>query len=365
VVGTGGGALTIAAELALVGVEVTIADTPRFAAGLQAISDAGGIRVEFLGDDPVDAPVAGTSTDPAAVMMAAPLVVVCAPSFGHRPIAELIAPSIQDGQTILWMGEGGGAFATIAALREIGRRPAIRLGESNSLPYGGAKVVAPARTAAMRKTGGTYVAGIPTRTTEEVASIARRIWPWVEPARNVWETLLLNFNAIDHVATVLTNLGSVENRTDVMLLWGEGASPGVARVIGAVDDEYTRLRGALGLPTQLRYEDFLVAQGLVDRKGDTIHQTIKNSLLAEARFQCGPDALEHRFISEDVPFSLVLASSIASELGLSVPVIDGLIAIATAASGHDYRAEGRTLSGWGLAGRGRSGLLAAVDEGWW
>jgi opine dehydrogenase len=217
----------------------------------------------------------------------------------------------------------------------------------------------------MRKAGGTYVAGIPTRSTGEVAALAGRIWPWVEPARNAWETLLLNFNAIDHVATVVTNLGSVENRTDVMLLWGEGASPGVARVIGAVDEEYAHLRDALGLPTQLRYEDFLVAQGLIDRKRETIHQTINNSLLAEARFQCGPGALDHRFISEDVPFSLVLASSIAAELGEAVPVIDGLISIATAASGRDYRAEGRTLSDWGLSGRGRSGLLAAVDEGWW
>jgi opine dehydrogenase len=201
--------------------------------------------------------------------------------------------------------------------------------------------------------------------TEEAAQIAAQIWPWAEPATNAWETILLNYNAIDHVATVATNLGSLQNRSDTTLLWGEGASPGVVNVIEAVDADYLTLRRALGLPTELRYEDYLVCQGVAKEKGETLHDTIHASDLAKAQFQCGPGALDHRYIAEDVPYSLVLASSLATELGVAVPVIDGLIEIVSAAAGKDYRAEGRTLADWGLDGAGRNGLLQAVDDGWW
>jgi opine dehydrogenase len=239
------------------------------------------------------------------------------------------------------------------------------LADTNSLPYGGARVEGPGTVMARRKSGGTYLAGLPSSATTELVALARLIWPWVEPAANVWETLLLNFNAIDHVATVVTNLGGLETRTVPMKLWKDGASPGVARVIGAVDDEYVTLRDALGLPVDLRYEDFLVAQGLVEGKGDSLYATIQASLLAASEFNGGPATLEHRYITEDVPYSLVLASSLAVELGMEVPVIDGLIAIASAASGRDFRREGRTLADWGLAGAGRDGLLSAVEKGWW
>ena len=139
----------------------------------------------------------------------------------------------------------------------------------------------------------------------------------------------------------------------------------MAGVIGAVDSEYLAIRTALDLSDLTPYEDFLVQQGLAAAKGATLYETIQNSLLATVEFKCGPDALEHRFVSEDVPFSLVLASSLAAEVGVDTPVIDGLIAIATAASGHDYRSNGRTVADWGLDGAGIAGLRAAVKEGWW
>jgi opine dehydrogenase len=365
VLGSGGGALTIAAELGLAGVEVTLTDQPRFAPGIEAVAAAGGVRVRFEGENQQLAPIARTSTDPFEAVRNASLLIISVPSFGHRPLAELLAPCLEQGQTLLWVGEGGGSFATIAALRALKRIPGLSLGDTNSLPYGGARVEGPATVSALRKSGGTYLAGLPSGSTSDLVALARLIWPWVEPAANVWETLLLNFNAIDHVATVVTNLGGLETRTNPVRLWKEGASPGVAQVIGAVDSEYVLLRDALGLPVDLRYEDFLVAQGLVDRKGDSLYATIQASLLAASEFSGGPTTLEHRYITEDVPYSLVLASSLAVELGLEVPVIDGLIALASAAAGRDFRAEGRTLADWGLAGVGRDGLLSAVERGWW
>lgn len=371
VIGTGGGGLTIAAELGLSGRPVVLADQPRFGAALEAVEGAGGIDLTFrtsLTDTTSAsqlAPVAATSTDLTAAVAGAELVIVCVPAFGHEPLAEMLAGHWQDGQTVLWVGEPGGSFAAVAALRAIGRRPDISLGDTNTLPYYGALVSGPGKVGAIPKSGGTLVAALPSGRLDRVAGIATAIWPWVTRAENVWETLLLNFNAIDHVPAMLLNLGSIQQPEGTFSLWGTGGTPGVVNVIEALDDEYLAMRTALGLANTTPYEDYLVGQGLAPRRGADLHETLQSSLLPTLQFRCSADALDHRFVSEDVPFSLVLASSLGRELGVEVPVIDSLIVLASVASGRDYAGEGKTLAGWGLGGSGAAGLRSAAEQGWW
>ena len=371
VIGTGGGGLTIAAELGLAGRPAILADQPRFGAALEAVDAAGGIELTFrtsLTDTTSQArlaPVAATSTDLPAAVASAGLVIVCVPAFGHEPLAEMLAPAWRDGQTVLWVGEPGGSFAAVWALRAIDRRVDVTFGDTNTLPYYGALVSGPGKVGAIRKTGGTLVAALPSDRIEAVASVATGVWPWVEPAESVWETLLLNFNAIDHVPAMLLNLGSIQQSDATFTLWGDGGTPGVVNVIEALDDEYLTMRRALGIANETPYEDYLVGQGLAPRRGADLHETLQSSLLPTLAFRCGPHALEHRFVSEDVPYSLVLASSLGRELGVATPVIDSLIVVASVASGRDYAAEGKTLAGWGLDGAGAAGLRAAVEQGWW
>lgn len=364
VLGSGAGALTIAAELGVAGVDVRLADFPRFAAGLDSVAASGGVRLLCGWHGSTIVPVSVTSQDPASAIRETPLVIVSVPSFGHEPFAKALAPTIEDGQTLIWVGEGGGALSMAAELRRIGRRPEITLGETNTLPYG-ARLRAPGVVAAERKTGGTLVAGLPTGSGDQAFAIANEIWGWVSRAENVWETLLLNYNAIDHVATLLCNLGSVEGRSGSMLLWGEGATPGVVNVIEAVDAELLALRSALGLKDRRRYVDYLVEQGLVASAGDSLHAAIQASVLSTVPFRCGPAALESRYLTEDVPYALVLASSIGTELDVATPTIDALVGLASAATATDWRARGRSLATWELEGLGRDGLLRAVEVGWW
>ncbi len=380
VVGSGGGALTIAAEASVAGSKVTIADLPRFAGNLEAVGATGAIDVQFR-SGPTDsdapreiAPIAAISTDVAEAVREAEVVVVCVPAFGHVPFAELIVPAVGEGQLVFWIGEGGGAFTAASQARRLavegsggsaGGRPTGAVhAEMNSLPYAIAAVQGPGLAAATRKRGGTIIAAIPSEQTPRVGEVARIFWPFIEEAENVWETLLLNFNAVDHVATMLCNLGPIQGPGPYRL-FGQGATPGVANAISAVDQEYIALRRGLGLSNQTSWEDYLVAQGLAPEKGATTYDTIQSSILAEAQFPCGPGALEHRFVSEDVPYSLVLASSIGREIGVPTPVIDSLVHLASVASGQDYWAQGRTLADWDMAGAGLGGLRRAASEGVW
>jgi opine dehydrogenase len=207
------------------------------------------------------------------------------------------------------------------------------------------------------------LAGVPSSVTKELLDQVSDVWPYISAAESVWDTVLINFNAIDHVATMVANAGTAENRSGGMLLWGEGATPSVVRVIEAVDGELLAIRRSLGLADERRYRDFLIAQGFAPDAGPALYDVMRASKLVMGFAPTGPEGLKTRYITEDVPYALVLAASIGDEVGVETPVVDGLIAITSAMLGQDFRGEGRTLASLGLAGGGVERLRRFAETG--
>jgi opine dehydrogenase len=360
VLGSGGGALAVAADLSRSGRETALADLPAFAANLVPVSEQGGVRVV--------AGLYGTRIEPVAVAAGVPeavegaeAVIVVVPCFGHEPFMDVLAPILGEGQSLLFLGEGSGTLVAWGALRSAGRE-GVRIGETNTLPYL-ARPAGPGGVTVDRKTGGVFLAGLPSSATKGLLDLVTDVWPYISAAESVWETVLANYNAIDHVATVLANAGTLEGRWGGMLLYGEGATPSVVRLIESVDGELFAIRRALCPDDRRRYRDFLIAQGFAPDAGPGLYDVLRASKLVQWTAPTGPDALQTRYLTEDVPYALVLASSIGDEVDVDTPVIDGLIAIASAMLGRDFRAEGRTLAGLGLAGGGVEGLRRFAETG--
>jgi len=360
VLGSGGGALAVAADLARAGREVLLADLPQFASNLEPVAAAGGVKVAsgWLGDQLQPVRVAGSVAE---AVEGAELVVVVVPCFGHEPFMEVLAPLLDPDQSLVFFGEGSGSIVARQALRGVGKE-SVRVGETNTLPYL-ARPAGPGRVTADRKIGGVLLSALPASQAKELLDMVNDVWPYISAAGNVWETVLVNFNAIDHVATMLANAGTLENRSGGMLLWGEGATPAVVRVIESVDAELLTLRRALGLVDERHYRDFLVDQGFAPDVSPNLYETMRASKLMLGYCPTGPDALQSRYITEDVPYALVLAASIGDEIGFETPVIDGLVTIASAMLGRDFEAEGRTLERLGLAGAGLEGLRRFAETG--
>jgi len=57
-----------------------------------------------------------------------------------------------------------------------------------------------------------------------------------------------------------------------------------------------------------------------------------------------------RYLTEDIPCSLVPMSSIAKMFGVATPVMDALIALASTMHARDYWSEGRTVESLDIAG---------------
>jgi opine dehydrogenase len=362
VLGGGAGGQAVAAEAAGAGHRVTLAELPEFADALRPVQASRTIEMLGRGAEPMSVKLEAITSDIGAAVSHADLVFIITPCFGHQPMSQACAARLEDGQAVVFLGEGSGSLVLRKVLRDAGIRRDVLIGETNTLPYL-ARLRGPGRVQATTKAGGTLLAAYPGRRTADLLGRVQTLWPFMTAAANVLETILVNFNAIDHVATMIANAGSLETRTTRCLLWGEGASPSVARVIEAVDREILAIRGALGFANRTPYRDFLVEQGFLDARQATTYEAIQKSTLAASTFQCGPEAMKFRFITEDVPYALVLIGEIGDVAGVDTPLIDGLIALASAMNGTDYRASGRTLASLGLGGLDRQALLRLVNQG--
>ena len=362
VLGGGAGGHAVAADCALAGHSVHWLELPEGIAALEPARHSRTIAVIGRGPEPLPARLESVSEDFARVIPGADHIFVVTAGSGHGPMADACAPHMRDGQTAVFLGGGGGSLVLRKVLRDRGLRRDVLIGETNNLPYM-ARLQEPGRVLATRKGGGTLLGAYPGRRTAELATRLGVFWPYLTPAANLLEVIVTNFDTVDRVAPMVCNAAALETRAAPFLLYGQGASPAVARVIEAVDDEILALRAALGSPNQTPYRDYLVQQGLLDAPQSTTYEAIRRSALSASAFPCGPDALRTRNLPEDVPYPTVLIASIGDAVGVDMPVIDGLIALASALNGEDYRKRGRTLEILGLGGLNRDALLLTVNEG--
>ena len=63
-----------------------------------------------------------------------------------------------------------------------------------------------------------------------------------------------------------------------------------------------------------------------------------------------PKTIQARYVTEDVPMSLVPMSELGRAIGVPTPCMDAVIQLTSTIYGKDFRKEGRNLEKMGLAG---------------
>jgi opine dehydrogenase len=230
----------------------------------------------------------------------------------------------------------------------------ITVGETSTLPYA-VRIVAPGRINVFHKlSAGVYVAGLPSSGTDRLLSMIQDVYPGTEAADSVFQTTLQNGNPVIHPAVTLLNTGLIERTEGAFLFYEEGITEAVGRAIEAVDRERLAIADALGVRV-LSEPELGVLQGY----------------MREANYSTGYSAapgfrgigaqteLEHRYLTEDVGYSLVFLTDLADRLGVDTPTMDAVITMASVVLARDFRAEAkRTLSTLGLDGMGAADLAS-------
>ena len=357
VLGGGNGGKAVAADLALQGLGVRLFEWPEFRANIAPLLDEP--VLEALGVVSGEARLALVTTDLAAAVEGADLIVACVQGLAHARLAAELAPLLWDGAVVLLNpGSTGGALEFRRIMRELRADRRVILGETGTLTHC-ARADGPRAVNISLRVAHIAFAALPGRATAALAGALRPLFGGLKLVGDVLEAALSNGNPVIHPPILLLNLGAIEARGEEHRFYAEGVTPGVARVIAAVDAERLALGRALGYELMTEPQMSL-AQGYAC-SADYHDCYARSPVFGPLR---SPAGAEHRYLHEDVGLGLVTYVSLGEMLGVATPVARGLVALASAVTGRDYLAEGRrTADGLGLVGLDETQRRALLQEG--
>ncbi|NIM06101.1 MAG: NAD(P)-binding domain-containing protein [Armatimonadetes bacterium] len=359
VLGAGNGGMAMAAHLALKGFSVNLYN--RNPDRLRPIQHAGGIQI--VARDGEELPrgrgrLKVVSADIAKALDGVDVLMVTVPAVGHAFIAEQCAPHLHDGQVVvLHPGRTGGALEFHHILRQKQVKADVVVAEAQTFLYA-SRAVNPAQVQIFRIKNSVPVAAIPAyRTPEVIKAIAPAYYEFI-PGDNVMKTSMDNIGSVFHPAVTVLNCARIESTHGEFEYYIDGITASTALILEALDAERVAVGAALGFNCMSAREWLYVAY---DAAGKTLHEALR----ANPGYYGikAPHRLYHRYLTEDVPMSLVPIASMGEILGVPCPTIKAIVHLANLLHQCDYWQTGRTAEKLGLAGLTLQQIRQLVLEG--
>lgn len=160
---------------------------------------------------------------------------------------------------------------------------------------------------------------------------------------DVLQTGLNNIGAIFHPTISIFNAGWIEGTKGEFQFYLDGVTPTVARLMEVLDRERATVAAAVGVRAITARKWLKIAY---NAEGEDLHDAIHNQ--PGYRGINAPPTLSHRYITEDIPISLVPITSLENRYGVSVRGMESIIRLASNAHSTDYWGRGRTLKRLGI-----------------
>lgn len=342
VIGAGHGGKAMAAHLAIMGAEVTLYN--RTWKNIDTINERGGISLKSEEGVYGFEELALVTSDIEEAVKASRIIMVVVPAFAHAEIAKKISAFLQNDQiVVLNPGRTFGAFEFRKVLSENGCTANVIVAETQTFIYA-SRSEGPAQAFIHRIKDAVPLAAFPAGNTQEVLESLKPYYPQFIDGKTVLHTGLDNIGAIFHPTITLFNAGWIEATGGEFQFYIDGVTPSTARVMEAIDRERVRIGTALGLKIMSAREWLKMAY---DAEGEDLFETIHNQ--EGYRGIKGPSTINHRYINEDVPMSLVPMASLGKMLGIRVRGMESIIRLASIIRKKDYWAAGRTVQSLGLS----------------
>lgn len=353
VLGAGAGGLSSAVELTRAGHKVRLwsrnPQTTAPYADRRAVPHCG-----VLGEGVVT--LAAVTTDLGVALERAEAVVVCLPALAHAAVFSDLAGLSCAVPVVLNPGHTGGALHARAVFgsRRAALPPVAELSTltyvARSRPEGGVRIMCRARQVRCGSLPGA----------DEAVAVATVLFPGVSAAPDVLASSLSNINMVLHPPGVILAAAWVEAPGHEFTFYVDAMTPGVARVVEALDAERRTVAVRFGhdLPPLVE-EMALVGTASVDAaglgdvaaaiRGGEANRTIK-----------APDSLDHRYYEDDLPFALTPFVALAGIAGVRVPIAQSLLTLGSALLGHDLVVTGLGVTELGIEGLSFGGLVELV-----
>jgi len=356
VVGAGNGGKAMAAYLALLGTQVTLYN--RTASHVEIIRLRGGIDLENPTEPHGFGKIYKVTDNMEEALREADIVMIIVPSSAHYDVAKAAAPFLRDDHiVILNPGRTGGTLEFHHTLIEENCPTNPIVAEAETFLFA-SRSEGPSQAKIFRIKEAVPLAALPATRTAEVLEAIRPVFPQFIDGRNVLQTGLNNMGAIFHPALALLNAGWIEATSGDFQFYVDGVTPSVAKVLEVLDRERVTVASAIGIRARSALEWLDLAYNAT---GENLYEAMHN--------QTGyygikaPGTLNHRYITEEIPMSLVPIASFGSTYGVSVNGINSIINLACYIHGTDYRRKGRTVERLGIKEMSVGELVKFVETG--
>ena len=348
VMGTGNSGQCFAADIALKGYPVNLAEVPEFEDNLKAIDQKGGIEISGYAGNGF-ARMKMITTDLKKAINGVDVIFIGGSAYAHEPFSLALAEHFEDGQYIVFTSNFGalrfrkwmqtaGITTRVTPVETMSLLYAVRAPEPGTVVCAGVKSMLP-------------TAALPCRRTAEFIHKIAPVFPQFKKAPNVWLTSVNNLNPIVHPPMVLFNAGRIEATGGVgWNLYADGATESVARVMTALDEDRMAVMKPV-LSDGIRFIDAL--QKLYSNhsfSNKSLSETLRQSPIHSDPVFPAPEAVDTRYITEDLPFGLAPWSSIGRMWGIPTPNLDSVIQMASIMLGRDYFSEGLSVKDLGIEG---------------
>lgn len=312
--------------------------------------------ITLTGEVEGHASIAMVTTDLAAAVTGAEVVVIAAPAFAHAYLSGELAGMLEPEQLVLFQPSAlGSALELSRALAAVGREARVIAETATSLYT--CRIQGPGQVYIGAIKDSVPLATIPADAVQTAAACLERYFG--EHYRIVADTLeigLANCNPIYHVPPAVLNFKTVEDAAGLPL--HTLVTPRIAEVVEALDQERLALAGNLGVEVPSFWEFLHSAYGV--EEGSFV-QRVTAGYGRQAFPE--PDSVQHRYFTEDIPFGLLIWSSLARSIGMQVPLTDALLALSEVLCGRTWVDEGRTAATLGLEGASAERIRAAFQSG--
>jgi opine dehydrogenase len=358
VLGAGNGGHAFCAHLAFDGFEVRLYEASQFKRNLEPIQAKGGI--EAFGDRCGFAEIGAVSTNIEEVVKGADVIIIPVPAFAQDHMVNECLPYLEEGQILLFSPDNGATIRWYKELKEKGMEKKVTLAGMACLLYL-CKLIGPAQIDIAGVKHEMQISTMPARHVGKVVDSLKTMYKGYKLEKNALATTLSNFNHQLHTGPMVLNAGRVESNLDFKFYW-EGHTKSITNVVKRVDEEKIEVGKSLGmnLPTiEQLFEEYYKGRYKEDAKD--LNEIVTTNLVY--RGTIAPTELTSRFVTEDVPYGLVLISSIGKRFDVATPTVDGIIQLASVLNRTDYRKEGMTLERLGLGNMSKEDIEEYLREG--
>lgn len=378
VLGGGACAQTFAAEFTLAGYKVRLYELPELAQGTLGEVlrtheiELGGAQANFkwfrrAGIAKVDV----VTTEISEALRGAGLVIVAIPAKGHKPFFEKMIPCLEDGQMISIFPDNFGSLMLRNMMGEKGCNVDVIIGGWSSMPYG-VRVIEPGKLDCIIRIRELLGDALPGKDGDKFFETMKGIPAFdgtveLKKGDTIIGVGFSNPNPAVHVPGSILNVGAMEvSEMEGTLgipkgkysMYKHGMSPAVARVQLAFYQEERKIANAMGIEMiEFREDQFFWKGGIMGVEywvpfADVIIPPI-----------AGPNSVEHRYFTEDIPVGTVIRYHLAKKFGVDVPTIESMIQLGSVICKRDFLKEGITLKELGIEDLTKEQIIRYVREG--